>query len=291
MFKVTLLDKATNAPISGTPLELQVPGAFGLPPITAITDAQGVATFNNLPSGHYSLGLSGTWGSLPPNYSPNPVNISVTDTGVSPMDVTVYVTNGDPSPQPPVTKTVSITLLNKDTNAPTPWTEFMLVSNSSSNPMAISGVTDDQGIATFTDVPVGDYSLMAQFGRPLPSNYSPNQLTISLSETSESPLNFTIYETPSALESVTLKLTDKETGTPIVGAMFDYYYFDGQSYVKGNQDMGSFSTDSNGEIKFKDFIPEGQDPFMYPPDYLRGSKDTIYFVQVSAIEGYVKADG
>lgn len=81
VFKVTLLDKATNAPISGTPLELQVPGAFGLPPITAITDAQGVATFNNLPSGQYSLGLSATWGSLPPNYSPNPVNISVTDTG------------------------------------------------------------------------------------------------------------------------------------------------------------------------------------------------------------------
>ena len=128
-----------------------------------------------------------------------------------------------------------------------------------------TSLTDSSGVATFTDVPFGNYTIKETDTVP-PYRLSDQTLSVTVSESVETAsVEIEDDQIPGEL---TLIKTDRDTGRAIAGAVFDLVSVDGvvingkTKLSPGETVASNLKTDSNGKITVSD-LPIAQNGSTY----------------------------
>lgn len=199
---ITKTDASTGAALSGVHFVLY--DGNNNPVDEGDTDGNGTLTFSGLPLGTYSLIETYT----PTGYVLDsiPRSVSITENG---QTVEIAVTNG------PAVGSISITKTDANTGAPLSGVHFILTDSTGAT--VGGGGTDENGILTFGNLPLGTYMLTESETR---NGYvldnTPREVTIT---ENGQIVEVSLGNTP-ARGSVSVIKTDAETGAPLAGVHF-----------------------------------------------------------------------
>ena len=168
------------------------------------TDSEGKLTFSNLPLGTYSLVETSAPAGYVLDSAPRSVTISEHE-----QIVQIAVTNGA------AVGSISITKTDANTNAPLSGVHFVLTDSTGAT--VSGGGTDENGILTFSNLPLGTYTITETETR---NGYvldnTPRE--VSIAENGQL-VEVSITNTP-ARGSVSITKTDSETGAALAGVHF-----------------------------------------------------------------------
>ena len=169
------------------------------------TDSEGKLSFSGLPLGAYSLIET----SAPTGYvlDSTPRSVTITENG---QIVEISITNGAAS--------ASIVVVKTDAETGLPLSGIHFVLTDSSGATVGGGTTDENGILTFSGLPLGVYTLIettTQNGYILDGT----PISITLNENGQT-VTQNISNTP-ARGSVSILKTDSETGAALSGVHFE----------------------------------------------------------------------
>jgi uncharacterized surface anchored protein len=214
------------------------------------TDGEGKLSFFGLPLGTYSLIET----SAPTGYVLDnaPRSVSITEDG---QIVEVSITNGAASASIVVVKT------DAETGLPLSGIHFILADSSGAT--VGGGTTDENGILTFSGLPLGVYTLIetaTQNGYVLDGT----PITITLNENGQT-VTQNISNTP-ARGSVSILKTDSETGVALSGVHFELRDEAGALCAEG--DTGADGTLTLPNIPLGSYVlQETSTPEGYVPDH------------------------
>ncbi len=202
-FTITKTDAETGAVLPGVHFILY--DGNNTPVAEGDTDGEGKLSFSNLPLGSYSIVETFT----PTGYvlDGTPRSVTITENG---QIVEISITNGAASASIVVVKT------DAETGLPLSGIHFILAD--SSDATVGGGTTDENGILTFSGLPLGVYTLTetaTQNGYILDGT----PISITLNENGQT-VTQNISNTP-ARGSVSILKTDSETGAALSGVHFE----------------------------------------------------------------------
>ena len=214
------------------------------------TDNEGKLSFSNLPLGSYSIVETYT----PTGYvlDSTPRSVTITENG---QNVEISITNGAAS--------ASIVVVKTDAETGLPLSGIHFVLTDSSGATVGGGTTDENGILTFSGLPLGVYSLAetaTQNGYVLDGT----PITITLDENGQT-VTQNISNTP-ARGLVSILKTDSETGAALSGVHFELRDEAGALCAEG--DTGTDGTLTLPDIPLGSYVlQETTTPDGYVPDH------------------------
>ena len=241
-------DAETGAVLSGVHFVLY--DSNNTPVAEGDTDSEGKLSFSGLPLGAYSLIET----SAPTGYVLDnaPRSVSITENG---QIVEISITNGAASASIVVVKT------DAETGLPLSGIHFILADSSGAT--VGGGTTDENGILTFSGLPLGVYTLTetaTQNGYVLDGT----PITITLNENGQT-VTQNISNTP-ARGSVSILKTDSETGAALSGVHFELRDEAGALCAEG--DTGTDGTLTLPDIPLGSYVlQETTTPDGYVPDH------------------------
>ena len=214
------------------------------------TDSEGKLSFSNLPLGSYSIVETHT----PTGYvlDGTPRSVTITENG---QIVEISITNGAAS--------ASIVVVKTDAETGLPLSGIHFVLADSFGATVGGGTTDENGILTFSGLPLGVYTLTetaTQNGYVLDGT----PITITLNENGQT-VTQNISNTP-ARGSVSILKTDSETGAVLSGVHFELRDEAGALCAEG--DTGANGTLTLPNIPLGSYVlQETTTPEGYVPDH------------------------
>ncbi|KMY43500.1 hypothetical protein AC622_04020 [Bacillus sp. FJAT-27916] len=242
--EITKIDKDTKEKLAGAEFTLLQDGKVIK---TGTTNEKGILKFEDLPFGTYELKET----KAPEGYETNNEVKSITIGEGESQLIQITFEDKAVTPKPEVkTGSIEITKIDKDTQEKLAGAEFTLSQNGK---VIKTGVTDENGIVKFEDLPFGTYELKET---KAPEGYEANNevKTITIGEGENQHIQITFEDkavTPTPEEktgSIEITKIDKDTQEKLAGAEFTLSQ-DGKVIKTG-------VTDENGIVKFDD-LPFG----------------------------------